>query len=787
MKNDYNLSKMYGGILNSQGLTTKSVDDLYHYGQKLIDMGECDKAIECFKKCYELEPKHPEVCFRLFLDCIQNRDYSKALEYLGDIYDINNQHYIADYNYYLYLLSMITELPAEQRQYARSLKLIDIKADLNDYNNTSAPNKIRLSSTKQRFVIALRQHNAMIKQKSELSVQDIIISTLLKQAVKEQKRWKQEINKLVKEKQYEEVIKYLETLKEKRHLALADEYTLILTKELLNIIRTGIIPEKQISSSDKIFDAINGKNYEVALSISLRYLRKNNIEFNSNSMHILLMEIQNLINEKKQSLSSVIKEQAQDAEQQVVAKSSVISLPSPNPLTDILGCLMNNDLDNALIVLRNYLNSIGKTQYEFLILDLIKISQIEGDHAFIKPMVALTCVAMDNHQLNISGYIQEFYDAIAQRKFNIAKIYLDILSKSSILGCPFNLTQTLEQLLHHVETMPNYEQNGEILNRIEQATPNADNNSVSTVSKITSYSSTIKQSPIQPTEQSKNNNYDYQEFINQKLDKVREKGIVLLKPMKPEKRQAIHNIVKNIPDVESFSIGSDRSRRIVLKYSPITYEYINIRETLRLGNKAYKNGDYNACISAYRKLLEARNPEVSVYAKLGLAYMQKFDKKTAINYLTVATELNKGEDLRCDFTERIAVLKGLMPDEDRKIYVKMTVAAFERDIYDCYGIEHVEQVARLFSSGMTIDDACSTVGLDDNQKTIVTLIFARECYAQGNYDLGDQFLKKVERTPNKSRFTKSLFSEITKNKAFYKNRIEEGQKRLVLMSKNRVY
>ena len=58
---------------------------------------------------------------------------------------------------------------------------------------------------------------------------------------------------------------------------------------------------------------------------------------------------------------------------------------------------------------------------------------------------------------------------------------------------------------------------------------------------------------------------------------------------------------------------------------------------------------------------------------------------------------------------------------------------------------------------MTIDDACLNLGLDDEQKSIIALIFAKEYYAQEIYTIGDQYLKKVERIKNKSKFANSLF------------------------------
>lgn len=484
-----------------------------------------------------------------------------------------------------------------------------------------------------------------------------------------------------------------------------------------------------------------------------------------------------------------------------------MSSTNNNSFADIIEYLMKNDLDNSFRTLRNYLDSIGKKQYEFLIIDLIKISLLEEDIAFTKPMVALTYIVSDNFEFNISEYIQNFYENLAQNKIDKARIYLDIISKLNNLKHAHILTEELEMVLNNTEKKLNYQRNNEILSKVEQSIQNVKNDSIpntieSHFVEKTSFNnrevifsqSFIEQNTVQEKEQptkktetnhSKNTEYDDKEFINQKLKKLYEKGIVLLKPMDSKRREGIHNIVKNIPDVVSFSIGSESSRQIVLRFKPHRNKPVNLKKLLRVGNEAYGKGDYDTFISVYRQLLEVREPKSFVYARLGLAYMKKFDKDTAIDYLTVATELNKNENGIFDYTGLIASLKDLISEKDKKPYVRMSISDFENDVNDYYGIEQVEQIVELVSSGMKIDDACMNVGLDDEQKSIVTLILAKECYIQEKYEIGDQYLKKVERTKNKSKFVKSLFEEVKKNKKFYKNRVEKGQNRLLLIPKEK--
>ena len=858
MINEENLNQMYNGLIDEKELTTKelnsygfnskdltdlindrvlervkrgyysflSIDDLFYYGKQLIASKEYDKATACFKKCYELNPNHLGACFQLFLRSIQSKNYEEAFTYFEHFYDSDNEYYNNDSNFYLYLLSMITEIPEQHREYAKYLKLEDIKVDFNDkrFNDPYSQTRVRISALNQKFTLASKKLNELIKQHGRLSVQDIITRTLLSQAIEVQNELKNNIANLAMEKDYKEIIYHLEKVQEQHHLSAADECILFLAREVSKLEETGIIPKKEVISTNKLFEAINGKNFELALSLSKDYIKRNNINPSDNAMFMLLKDITELIKTKtnkveaKQVVTSPVKE-AEPVNNINTTTPQTNASPMTSNITfaTVVGYLMQQDFDNSFRALRGYLNSINKSEYEFLIIDLIKISLIEQDVAFSKPMIALTYVSRENFTFDISEYIKNFYETLAQNRFTEARIYLDIISKSNILGQNCVLTDGLEQVLNTTEKMLNYKRNNETLDRVDASIKDVEHESVNFVPVQQQIIEPTVQYPIsdtpiyideeivdtpsekiieaseviettKKTEISKPTSVDYDdsEFINSKLYELYEKGIVLLKPMDSNRRKGIHNIVKDIPDVTSFSIGSDSNRQIVLRFKPFMVEYLDFSATAKEGNNAYNNGQYDDCIESYRKLLEFGKPKAWVYAKLGLAYMKKFDKDTAIDYLTIATALSKEEQNDFDFTELIASLKGLINPEDKKPRIKMTIDNFGNDTENYYGIENINEFAELISSGINIDDACATLGLNDEQKAIATLILARESYAQENYTMGDQYLKKVERSKNKTKFVTSLFEEVRKNKRFYRNRVYKNRKPLVLNKKNNI-
>ncbi len=855
MINEENLNKMYNGLIDEKELTTKelnsygfnskdltdlindrvlervkrgyysllSIDDLFYYGKQLIASKDYDKATACFKKCYELNPNHLETCFQLFLRAVQSKNYEEAFTYFEHFYDSDDEYYNNDSKFYLYLLSMITEIPEQHREYAKYLKLEDIRIDFNDkrFSDPYSQNKVRISALNQKFTLASKQLNELIKQHGSLSVQDIITRTLLSQAIEVQNGLKKNITNLAVEKKYKEIISHLKKVQEQHHLSAADECILFLAREVSKLAETGIIPEKEVISTNKLFEAVNGKNFELALSLSKDYIERNNIDPSDNAMFMLLKDITELIKtktnraEEKKVVTSPVKK-AEPVTNINIATSQINASPMTSNITfaTVIGYLMQQDFDNSFRALRGYLNGINRSEYEFLIIDLIKISLIEKDVAFSKPMIALIYASRENFTFNISEYIQNFYETLAQNRFTEARIYLDIISKSNKLGQSCVLTDGLEQVLNTTEKMLNYKRNNEILDRVDASIKNVEHEPVNFVpvqqqviepsvqypisntpiyideeivdtpsEEIIETSEVIETTKKTEISKPKIVDYDDSKFINGKLYELHEKGIVLLKPMDSNRRKGIHNIVKDIPDVVSFSIGSDSNRQIVLRFKPPVNEYLDFSATAKEGNNAYNNGQYDYCIESYRKLLEFGEPKAWVYVKLGLAYMKKFDKETAINYLTIATALSKEEQTDFDFTELIASLKGLIDPEDKKPRIKMTTDDFENDTENYYGIENINELAELISSGINIDDACATLCLNDEQKAIATLVLARESYAQENYVMGDKYLKKVEKSKNKTKFVTSLFEEVRKNKRFYRNRVDENHKPLVLTKK----
>ncbi|HBA37449.1 MAG TPA: hypothetical protein DCY94_01870, partial [Firmicutes bacterium] len=206
------------------------------------------------------------------------------------------------------------------------------------------------------------------------------------------------------------------------------------------------------------------------------------------------------------------------------------------------------------------------------------------------------------------------------------------------------------------------------------------------------------------------------------------------------------------------------------------FERLNLNEILRKGNRAFRRGDYEECIDTYRIVLDHCKPKVFVYAKLGLAHLKLDHKELAIDYLSIATELNNMGDyvLEYDYSNLVLKLQGKIEEADAKTFVSMTEKDFNRNLDECFGIKQIERIVRAISLGADPEVACREFGLNSEKTATALLVIARNCYVQGNQELGDLYMKKVERMKDKPSNVIYLFNSIRKNRKFYKNRSNES-------------
>ena len=811
MRTDESMNRIYDAILNNMELTTrllnsfglnsgdltylvkenhlirlkrgvyslKNVEGLFSYGKRLFLQENYEKAALCFQKCYEMDLAYLESYFQLFLMCIENKDYNKAFILFDKLFEISDEVYKIDANYYLYLLSIVTEVPDKWKDYAANLQFDDIKIPFENekYKNIILENRIRMSVFNGQFKMACNTLIYLVKEIKGVTLQDKISKNLISQIFKQHKRLNRKISILIKDKKYEEISSLLTNVRNKSIFSINELYTLKLVNDLIEIKDTLTVPEILDKEVQTAFDAIDAKNYRLALQLNDEYFKEHNLSKEKSFIYILLRDIIRLID-------SLERENQEDIKCDVKYPNKKYD----QMFSSFISCLLKNDLDNAFVVLKDYLNSIQKSEFEFLVVDLIKIGLLEKD--FSKSISLLVLLTELNYKFDLSFYIQEFYLNLSENKFEIARLYLDIINKANKLGQDCVILDGLYQILESSEKLLNYGSKKDDLVHLEEekissnSTDLSGKNSDEFIPSLETSTDVSKKEEvkkenvevsktIQSASVSKFNDSDL-EFVKRKCQELSiDNALILLKPMSDERTHRIIDITRSFDYVVSFVIERENNRQVVLKYKDFENVYLDVKNLFYLGNKAYVERNYDECIELYSKLLVKFDaPKAYVYSKLGLSYLKKDNVSLAIDYLTVATEVSKRDGLNFDFNELILKLKGYTSDEEIKPVVKMSQSDFEEDdINNYYGVLNFEELnAFICESNLDIVSACQQMNLTLEQIDIVRLIYAKMFYAQGNFKKGDLFLKAYEKSENKTDNTIKLFNEIRTNKKFYQNR-----------------
>ncbi len=103
--------------------------------------------------------------------------------------------------------------------------------------------------------------------------------------------------------------------------------------------------------------------------------------------------------------------------------------------------------------------------------------------------------------------------------------------------------------------------------------------------------------------------------------------------------------------------------------------------------------------------------------------------------------------------------------------------------FNYYNINNIDEIANLVSNGTSIVDACVKCNLTKEQTCLIYLLYAKEYYMDGDFEIGDRLFKCVEQSSDKTNIVIKEMQKIQKNKKFYMYR-EDNQRRLIKNSNN---
>ncbi len=255
---------------------------LYNYGKHLKAINEVEDAVSCYELLYEINPDYYDVAVRLFLHQLENGDYTKIKTYLDTIWQ-SDKYDANDKLLCVYLLSFLTALDAK---YQDIIQNISIKS-FENLDNSSFYQKILA----QQFVAALKILNNSYND--HLNIMSLVIKKLLIQVVNNARCEKEEVYALVNMKEYDKALMLLEEIKQRHSLNMYFENVYDLLQDLLQMMETGLVLEAKSAKANYVYEAINNKNYPLALYLEDYKVKsqRNHLTIEDSIIYSLLQEI----------------------------------------------------------------------------------------------------------------------------------------------------------------------------------------------------------------------------------------------------------------------------------------------------------------------------------------------------------------------------------------------------------------------------------------------------------------------------------------------------------------
>lgn len=271
-------------------------------------------------------------------------------------------------------------------------------------------------------------------------------------------------------------------------------------------------------------------------------------------------------------------------------------------------------------------------------------------------------------------------------------------------------------------------------------------------------------------------------FMAEKYNELKEKSelLLLIKP-RDYYRFDIIEFNRRYQDARAFQTTFNDEIIIFIKEVKFIKEF-NYREISREADNAFTTHNTEKAIELYEKLLLMKKTGIHVYARLGLLYLSKNNIYQALIYLKIATSLSLNTTKKkYDFTNLInKITKQEAKEKEEKESLKMNVTDFKNDLTNFDFSTRIKEVIILMEfHGMSLEESCKLLNINEDEKNIIALYLARDCYAKSDLEYGDYLLRIVEKSKNKSEIVKRLFQEIRINRLFYKNRIDENYEPLL--------
>lgn len=656
-----------------------------------------DLASQCAAKAFEINPDNMRACSMLLLLSLGNHDFDNFFKYLETLDKKDEKFSHKKFNLILYLINFLTKVPEKYNNYLNNLTVNDLYEKTNDeeinkYNKAVAGDVFHQSFGHLIGLINTRIDNNFLDEI------ELLIYKLVSKVANYHEEFNEKLITLIKVNNYEQALLLLEKKEKNDVLSKLHNIIKVIMKKMIDVKKNNVT-EVNVTKTSSVLEALENNNFKLALEIEQNY-EKNKIQKGSNFISVveLLEKLCDLA--EKSSLEISFNEKQIEFD-------------------DIMVKLHTNNLKDAIKDLKAYLIKINKLEYEFLIIDLIKISLLKKDLTFSEPITILSQLSNDSLQCNISTYIQQFYLCLSNNKIDECKVYLDIISNFKVLGQDYLFIDKLEQSL---ET---YDKKANNLDMVNELIGENVNNVCVEQNRLMDYCET----PL--------NGESLEDFVKRMHTMLLiNKGIVLVSNLANNSFNDVKNIINNYPDLRTLTITDDNEERLVIRYAP----WVNKAKTTNefsLGKEAFANKRYEESIRLFKEVIITHRIRPYSYGKIGLAYLKLHNYRESLKYLIVAHSLSMEQNDNFDFTELISRLKNEFYNQNSN--------ELEYVDYNNFGLGNISDITDyIVRSGFDVFTACKMLKMNNEEIYKLMLVYARDFYLQGDIIKGDEFVNFVE-------------------------------------------
>ncbi len=364
--------------------------------------------------------KNDKKVFYVFFDYfIESDNFEKIIILLNKYFDVLKSE--ADFNYKLYILNYLCDLPIKYKDYVASLNLNDLLLENNVQLDDT--NKVREAVYHNEYVFAHKvNHNGMVSGTNTFSIS--ADSKLLTKASSLQKDFLHKVAGAIKADCLLEAKRMLEK-KDSSILSKKEAKILYLLQTYFDVLQKGAIPEVVSEfDQDDLTESLYNNHFEDL--VAYIYAKKGD-NANKNILYVLLLKVIKIIDDVKNN-------------KQVSDVPSIVK-----NLSD------NTSIDTSLVLstISRYLYSINKSDYLFLFDAYIMLA---GKDSSINELInnSLADIRNNSYKFDLDYHLQKFQEAVDMHDKDSARVYLNLIYGARILGVRYPYISDLVNMVERI-------------------------------------------------------------------------------------------------------------------------------------------------------------------------------------------------------------------------------------------------------------------------------------------------------------------------------------------------